>query len=248
MSGHSKWSTIKRKKGAKDARKSKIWARIARDIMVAAKDGGGDQGMNPHLAVAIEKAKSENMPKDNIERAIKRGTGEIEGADYVEISYEGYASSGIAVFVEALTDNTYRTVADVRSIMSKAGGSLGQNGSVAYLFSRKGVFDVPAAGVDESRLFEVVADAGAEDLELSGDQFIVTCEVEAFGSVQSALEKARIRVEEASLQRVPLSTNSLDIDAARKITQLIEKLEDHPDVQAVYTNLEFDDALMAELS
>ncbi len=248
MSGHSKWSTIKRKKGAKDAKRSKIWARIGRDIMVAAKFGGGDPGMNPHLALAVEKAKSENMPKDNIERAIKRGTGEIEGADYVEMSYEGYASSGIAVFIEALTDNTNRTVADVRSIISKAGGSLGQNGSVAYLFSRKGVFDIPAEGVEEADLFEIVVDAGAEDLELSGDHFIVTCEVEVFGIVQSALENAGVRVEEAILQRVPLSTNILSTEAAKKVTQLIEKLEEHQDVQAVYTNLEFDDALMAELS
>lgn len=248
MSGHSKWSTIKRKKGAKDAKRSKIWARIARDIMVASKDGGGDPTMNPHLAVAVEKAKSENMPKDNIERAIKKGTGEIEGAEYVEMSYEGYASAGIAVYVDALTDNTNRTVADVRSIFSKTGGSLGQTGSVAYLFNRKGVFDIPAENVDESDLFELIADAGAEDLSLEGQHFIVTCDVESFGSVQKALDDSEIHVEEAMLQRVPLSTIRLTTDDAQKVTQLIEKLEEHQDVQAVYTNLEFDEELMAALS
>ncbi len=248
MSGHSKWSTIKRKKGVKDARRSKVWARIARDIMTAARDGGGDPGMNPRLSLAIEKAKSENMPKDNIERAIKKGTGEIEGADYVEMTYEGYAASGIAVYVDALTDNTNRTVADIRSIFSKAGGSLGQNGSVAFLFTRKGVFEVPVEGVDESDLFELVADAGAEDLTQEGDHFVVTCEVEDFGSVQNALETASINVEEAMLQRIPLSTTLLEVEAAGKVTKLIEKLEDHQDVQTVSTNLEFDEALLEALS
>ncbi|TDI76556.1 MAG: YebC/PmpR family DNA-binding transcriptional regulator [Bacteroidetes bacterium] len=248
MSGHSKWSTIKRKKGVKDARRSKVWARIARDIMTAARDGGGDPGMNPRLSLAIEKAKSENMPKDNIERAIKKGTGEIEGADYVEMTYEGYAASGIAVYVDALTDNTNRTVADIRSIFSKAGGSLGQNGSVAFLFTRKGVFEVPVEGVAESDLFELVADAGAEDLTQEGDHFVVTCEVEDFGSVQNALETASINVEEAMLQRIPLSTTLLEVEAAGKVTKLIEKLEDHQDVQTVSTNLEFDEALLEALS
>jgi YebC/PmpR family DNA-binding regulatory protein len=248
MSGHSKWSTIKRKKGVKDAKRSQIWARIARDVMVAARDSGGDAGMNPRLALAIEKAKSENMPKDNIERAIKKGTGEIEGADYVEMTYEGYAAGGIAVYVDALTDNTNRTVADVRSVFSKAGGSLGQTGSVAFLFSRKGIFEVPAEGIDESDLFEIIADAGAEDLVLEGDHYVVSCEVEDFGTVQNALETANITVEDATLQRIPLTTTSLDVDTATSVTKLIEKLEDHQDVQTVSTNLEFDEALLAVLS
>ena len=248
MAGHSKWSNIKRKKGAKDAKRSKVWARIARDIMVAARDGGGDPGMNPRLALAVDKAKGTNMPKDNIDRAIKKGTGEIEGADYVEMTYEGYAAGGIAVYVDALTDNTNRTVADVRAIFSKAGGSLGQSGSVAFLFARKGVFEVPADGVDESDLFELVADAGAEDLVLEGDHFVVTCEVEDFGSVQQALDEAGLLVEDATLQRIPLSTNSLSLEEATKVTRLIEKLEEHQDVQTVSTNLEFDDALVAALS
>lgn len=247
MAGHSKWANIKRKKGANDAKRAKVWARISRDITVAARDGGGDPDMNPRLSLAVDKAKGQNMPKDNIERAIKKGTGELEGADYVEMSYEGYAAGGIAVFVDALTDNTNRTVADVRAIFSKAGGSLGQNGSVAFLFSRKGSFDIPAAGIEESDLFEIVVDAGAEDLQREDEHYIVTCAVEDFGEVQSALDASGIEVEEANLIRVPMSTNRLDIDAARKVTRLIELLEEHQDIQTVSTNLEFDDALMTEL-
>lgn len=247
MSGHSKWSTIKRQKAAKDAKRSKAWARVTRDLMVAARDGG-DPGMNPRLAVAIDKAKAENMPKDNIEKAIKRGTGEIEGEDYVETSYEGYAPHGIAIFVEALTDNTNRTVADVRAIFGKAGGTLGQNGSVGYLFERKSVFIVPSAGCDESELFELVVDAGAEDMTHEEDHFEVTAPVEAFGTLQSALDNARVHVEEASLQRIPLSTTTLEPSTSIKVMNLIEKLEDHQDVQAVYSTLEIDDAVLASLS
>lgn len=248
MSGHNKWSKIKRQKAASDAKRSKSWARITRDIMVGAREGGSDPGMNPRLAVAVEKAKSENMPKDNIERAIKRGTGEIQGAEYVEITYEGYAPGGIAVFVEALTDNTNRTVADVRSLFSKAGGSLGQNGSVAYLFDRKGIFDLSSKDVDEFELFELVVEAGAEDLTSEDGSFIVTAPVESFGSVQAALEGAGITPEEASLQRIPVTATGLDVESARKVINLIEKLEEHHDVQAVFTTLEFNDALLAELS
>ncbi|NNF04277.1 MAG: YebC/PmpR family DNA-binding transcriptional regulator [Rhodothermales bacterium] len=248
MAGHNKWSKIKRQKAVADKKKSKIWARITRDIMVAARDNGGDPDMNPKLSLAIEKAKEENMPKDNIERAIKRGTGEIEGADYEEMTYEGYAPGGVAVFVEALTDNTNRTVADVRHIFSKAGGSLGQSGSVAFQFDRKGIFDVPASDIDEMELFELVVEAGAEDLSNEDGRFIVTTPVEAFGSVQAALESAGIEPEEAGLQRIPTTTTKLDPDAARKVASLIEKLEDSDDVQAVYTTLEFDESTVEALS
>jgi YebC/PmpR family DNA-binding regulatory protein len=165
MAGHNKWSKIKRQKAVTDARRSKAWARITRDIMVAAREGGGDPGMNARLSLAVDKAKAENMPKDNIERAIKRGTGEVAGSDYEEVTFEGYAPGGIAVMVEALTDNNNRTVANVRHLFSKVGGSLGQNGSVGYLFDRKGIFEIPADGHDELDLFELVADAGAEDLK-----------------------------------------------------------------------------------
>jgi YebC/PmpR family DNA-binding regulatory protein len=248
MSGHSKWSTIKRQKAATDAKRSKVWARSTRDIMTAAREGGGDAKMNPRLAMAVEKAKSVNMPKDNIERAIKRGTGEIEGADYVEMTYEGYAAGGIAVIVEALTDNTNRTVADVRSIFSKAGGSLGQTGSVSYLFERKAVFTVPSEGIDEMDLFEFVVDAGAEDLASEGEIFVVTAPAESYGSVHHVLEEANVKVDEASLQRVPVTYTRVDVNRARQVAHLIEKLEEHQDVQSVFTTMEIDDDILAALS
>lgn len=247
MAGHNKWSKIKRQKAVTDARKSKSWARITRDIMIAAREGGGDPGMNARLALAVEKAKQENMPKDNVERAIKRGTGEIQGADYEEITYEGYAPGGVAVLVEALTDNTNRTVADLRAAFSKAGGSLGQSGSVAFLFERRGEFEIPVSASDELTLFELVADAGAEDLAVEDDTYLVTTPVEAFGAVQRALEQAGIEVTEAALTRVPTAAKQVDLATARAVTSLIEKLEDSQDVQAVYSTLEFSDELVAAL-
>lgn len=240
MAGHNKWSKIKRKKGANDARRSKAWARIIRDIMIAAREDGGDVSMNPKLALAIDKAKAENMPKDNIERAIKRGTGEIEGADYVEISYEGYGPSGIAFFVDVLTDNTNRSVADVRNLFSKAGGNLGTSGSVAFQFERKGMIE-GISGIDEADLFELVVEAGAEDLEEDEDGFTVTTSLDAFGAVQGALSEAGVEYEDASLVRIPITTTKLPTGDAEKVLRLVDALEDHPDVQAVFTTLELDD-------
>ena len=248
MAGHSKWSKIKRAKAATDAKRSKVWARVTRDIMVAARDGGGDPAMNARLALAVEKAKGENMPKDNIERAIKRGTGEIQGADYSEVNYEGYGPGGVAIFVETLTDNINRTVADLRHIFSKNGGSLGQNGSVAYLFDRKGTIEIPAAGHDEMELFELVAEAGAEDLVQEEDSFVVTTPVEMFGAVQAALQEAEIATEEGQLVRIPTTTVDADPDTARKIAKLLEMLEEHQDVQSVFSTLNFDDATIEAIS
>ncbi len=245
MSGHSKWSKIKRKKGATDAKRSKVWARITRDIMQAAREGGGNPSMNPRLALCVEKGKAENLPKDNIERAIKRGTGEIEGADYEEINYEGYAPNGIALFVETLTDNTNRTVADLRSIFSKAGGNLGNAGSVAFLFDQKGIFEIPAADQTEDDLFLLVADAGADDLRREDDFFIVETPVEAFGAVQTALKDAGIEPDEASLQRIPNTTTKLDVEATSKILNLIDTIDEHQDVQAIYSTLDVDEETLA---
>ncbi|MEL6615327.1 MAG: YebC/PmpR family DNA-binding transcriptional regulator [Bacteroidota bacterium] len=260
MAGHNKWSKIKRKKGVADARRSKVWARITRDIMVAARDGGGDPDMNARLGLAVEKAKAENMPKDNIERAIKRGTGEIEGADYEELTYEGYAPHGIAVYVEVLTDNTNRTVADLRSLFSKAGGNLGTSGSVAFLFDQKAVFEIPARGPDdepvaEDDLFLLVADAGAEDLrrdeasgeDASGEVFVVEAPADAFGDVQSALAGADIEPSEAGLVQIPTTTTALASGDAATVLRLLDALDDHQDVQAVYSTLEMDDATLASL-
>ena len=248
MAGHNKWSKIKRQKAATDAKKSKVWARITRDIMVAAKEGGGDPSMNAKLALAVEKGKAENMPKDNIERAIKRGTGEIAGADYEEVNYEGYGPGGVAIFVETLTDNTNRTVADVRHLFSKHGGSLGQSGSVGYLFDRKGIIEIPKGEHDEMELFELVADAGADDLAEEDGTFVVTMPVENFGAVQAALQGANIEPEEANLTRIATTTVSLDPDAAKKVGKLLDLLEELQDVQAVYSTLEFDEATIAALS
>lgn len=247
MAGHNKWSKIKRKKGAADARRSKVWARITRDIMIAARDGGGSPEMNPRLALAIEKAKAENMPRDNMERAIKRGTGEIASADYVEMTYEGYAPGGVAVFVDCLTDNTNRTVADVRHLFSKHGGNLGTSGSVAFQFNRKGQFIIQAGDLDEDDLFMIVADAGAEDLSREDDTFVVLCEVENFGAVQSALAEADITPIEAELIRIPTTTTALSPDQAKKVIRMVEALEDLQDVQTVSTTLELDDATLAAL-
>jgi YebC/PmpR family DNA-binding regulatory protein len=248
MAGHSKWSKIKRKKGANDARRSKVWARITRDVMVAAREGGGDPAMNPRLGLAVEKAKAENMPKDNIERAIKRGTGEIAGADYEEITYEGYGPGGVAIFVEALTDNTNRTVADIRHAFSKAGGSMGKSGSVAFLFERKGVFIVTAGGRDELELFEIAADAGADDIELEDETFVITAPVEAFDAVQTALAEAGIEPIEAALVRTPTTTVTLPSDQVAKVLKLVDTLEDLQDVQAVYTALEVEGEALSTVS
>ena len=248
MAGHSKWSKIKRAKAATDAKRSKIWARITREIMIAAREGGGDPGMNPRLSLAIEKAKGENMPKDNIERAIKRGTGEIEGADYSEINYEGYGPNGVAIFVETLTDNINRTVADIRHIFTKNGGNLGQTGSVGYLFDQKGNIEVLAEGRDEMELFDLVAEAGADDLAQEDNLFVITTPVDMFGAVQAALQEAGIQSEEAQLVRVPSTTVSLDPDSTRKVLKLLEALEENQDVQAVYSTLELDDATIEALS
>ena len=252
MAGHNKWSKIKRKKGVTDARRSKVWARITREIMVAAREGSGDPSLNPRLALAVDKAKAENMPKDNIERAVKRGTGEIEGADYEEGTYEGYGPHGVALFVETLTDNTNRTVADLRSLFLKAGGNLGTSGSVAFLFDQVALFEIEArpdggSPVSEDDLFLLVADAGAEDLRREDDRFVIQAPVEAFGAVQQALAQAGHDPAEAGLQRVPTTTTALDADAAAQVLRLLDQLDDHQDVQAVYSTLELDDATLASL-
>ncbi len=241
MAGHNKWSKIKRQKAVTDSRRSKVWAVITRDIMVAAREGGKDPGLNARLALAIQKAKRENMPKDNIERAIKRGAGEIEGQDYRECVYEGYSAHGVAVMVDALTDNTNRTVADVRSIFAKNGGSLAKSGSVAYLFDRKGIIQIAAAGLDELELFELVVEAGAEDLEIDEGSFMVTTSIDSFDKVQAQLQDAGIDAEEARLVRIPVSTVELSEGQIRQTQMLIARLEDQQDVQEVFTNMVGDD-------
>ncbi len=238
MAGHNKWSKIKRQKAATDIKRSKAWARVSREITVAARHGGGDPSTNAKLALAVQKAKGENMPKDNILRAIKRGTGTIEGHNYEEHTYEGYAPHGVAVLIETLTDNTKRTVADLRSMFTKSGGNLGNRGTVAYLFEKRGVIQVSADNQDELTLFELAADAGAIDLELDGDTFMITTSFESFETVQAELLQAGVSFEDARLVRLPSTFVELGANEATTISRFLERLEMHQDVQAVYSNLD----------
>ena len=246
MSGHSKWSTIKRKKGALDAKRSKIFSKIIKDINIAVKESGPDPEANPRLRLAIANAKGANMPKDNIARAINKAS-DKDAASFTETTYEGYAPNGIAVYVECTTDNVQRTVANVRSYFNKFGGSLGTNGSLSFLFDRKGVFTVPKADIDQDEFEMELIDAGAEEIELEEDFFTVYTAMEDFGSMMKKLEELGIEPETASLQRIPKDTTKLDIDSARRVMKLIEIFEDDDDVQNVYHNLEISDELIAEL-
>lgn len=246
MSGHSKWSTIKRKKGAIDAKKGKIFTKIIKEIIIAAKEGGGDPETNARLRLAVQNAKGANMPKDNIERAIKKAVG-ADAQSFIETSFEGYGPHGIAVFAECLTDNNNRTVASVRSVFNKYGGNLGTNGSLSFLFDRKGVFTIKNEGLSIEELELEVIDAGAEDFEVDGDSLTITCAKENFGSVNRKLNELGIEVEEAGLKRIPNDTKKLDLESSKKVLRFIDVLEDDDDIQNVYHNLEMTDELAAEL-
>ncbi|MDA3950182.1 MAG: YebC/PmpR family DNA-binding transcriptional regulator [Spirochaeta sp.] len=241
MSGHSKWDTIRHKKGAQDAKRGKLFSKLIKEITVAAKMGGGDEESNPRLRTAVLKAKGANMPKDNIDRAIKKGTGELGGDDFVELSYEGYGPNGVAILVDTLTDNKNRTAADVRSIFSKNGGNLGENGCVSYLFNRKGIITLDAETYSEDQILEVALDAGAEDVATEGESIEVTTTPEDFETVLNALEAAGVAYSVAEVSRVPETTVALDDDGTRKALRLIELLDDHDDVQEVATNLDIPD-------
>jgi YebC/PmpR family DNA-binding regulatory protein len=246
MSGHSKWSTIKRKKGAIDAKRGKIFTKIIKEIIIATKEGGGDAETNARLRLAIQNAKGANMPKDNIERAIKKALGS-DAESFIETTFEGYATGGVAVFVECLTDNNNRTVAAVRSAFNKHGGNLGTNGSLSFLFERKGIFHIKNEGISIEDLELEMIDAGASDLEADGDTITVTCAMEEFGSVNRKLNELKIEPEEAGLKRIPNDTKRVDLDVARKVLRLVDTLEDDDDIQFVYHNLEMTDELAAEL-
>jgi YebC/PmpR family DNA-binding regulatory protein len=245
MSGHSKWSTIKHKKGAEDKKRGKLFTKLSRAIIVAAKEGGPDPEANATLAAAIAKARSYSMPKDNIERAVQRGAGTGEGADaYEAVTYEGYGPDGVAIIVEALTDNRNRTAADVRSIFSKHNSSLGTPGSVAWQFERKGMILVPTAEVDEDDIVLAAADAGAEDASMDGDVWSVTTDAGELAVVRDALEAAGVPVQAAELTMVPKNTVALEEDGARKLLRLVDALEDNDDVQDVYANFDIPDAVL----
>jgi YebC/PmpR family DNA-binding regulatory protein len=238
MSGHSKWATIKHKKGAADAKRGKLFTKLIKEISVAARQGGGDENANPRLRTAVLKARAANMPKDNIERAIKKGTGELEGVDYVEMTYEGYGPGGVAIMIECLTDNKNRTAADVRSILSKGGGNLGENGCVSYLFSRKGVISFDPSRYSEEEVFEPALEAGAEDVTTERDVIEVTTNPEDFENVLSSLEQAGFEHENAEIMKVAEASIALDEEGTRKALRLIETIDDHDDVQEVSTNLD----------
>jgi len=249
MSGHSKWSTIKRKKGANDAKRGKIFTRVIKEITVAARGGGGDPEGNPRLRSAIASAKSENMPKDNIVRAIKKGTGEIAGEVYDEIMYEGYGPGGVAVLVECLTDNRNRTVADVRHYFAKSNGNLGESGCVAWMFEKKGLILVDKDGITEEEMMDKALEAGADDVIEEESEFQILTAPEDFDDVRGALEEDGLSFLEASVSMVPKNTVDVTEEkVGRSLLKLMENLEDHDDVQNVYSNFDIDDALMEELS
>jgi YebC/PmpR family DNA-binding regulatory protein len=247
MSGHSKWATIRRKKGALDAKRGAIFTRLAKEISVAAKEGGGDPEGNPRLRLAIMKAKGSNMPKDNIERAIKKGTGGLEGQTYEECMYECYAPGGVGILVEALTDKKSRTTPEIKSILTKAGGSLGNPGSVSRLFERKGIITLKSELIPEEELFDLAVGAGAEDLTNEDGIFTITCPPEAYESVQNALNGKDLTTEESEVKYVPMTTVEIaDKEVADKVMKLIDNLESNDDVQSVSSNFELADGLEIE--
>jgi len=247
MSGHSHWATIKHKKGAVDAKRGVHWSKLSRAIIIAARHGGGDPNMNLKLRYAIGKAREVSMPKDNIERAIKRGTGEVEGLTFDEITYEGFGPGGAAVLVEILTDNRNRTNGEVRKLFERGGGNMGGAGCVGYLFERKGLFHIPAEGIDEDALLATVLDAGADDLRRQGPSFEIVCDPLAFNKVQEALQKAGLNVTNAELAQIPKTPMDVDAETAKRVVRLMEALDDHDDVQNVYSNINMTEEIIAEL-
>lgn len=249
MAGHSKWANIKHRKAAQDNKRAKVFTRAIKEITIAARDGGGELDTNPSLRLAVQNAKGANMPKDTIERAIKKGIGG-EGANLVEITFEGYASNGIAVFVEATTDNNNRTVASVRSIFNKYNGNLGTNGSLGFLFERKGIFTLKKETIQTEDLEELemdLIDFGLEELTAVEDEVIIQTSFDDYGKMQSQLDDKKLIVSNSELQRIPVDTTKLAIDDAQKVMKLIDKMEEDDDVNAVYHNLEITEELINSL-
>jgi YebC/PmpR family DNA-binding regulatory protein len=246
VAGHSKWSKIKRKKAANDAKRGAHFTKLIREITVAAREGGGNPDFNPRLRLAVDTAKAASMPLDNIERAIKKGTGELEGVSYEEVTYEGYGPGGVALFIETLTDNQNRTVADIRHRLGKHGGSLGTSGSVAWQFERKGEIYVDAERYDEETIFEAAIEAGAEDVAREDNEFLVTSDVPSFNSVQEALKGAGIDFNQAELTMVPTNEIAVEGKDAGKLLRLLDALDELDDIQKVHSNADIDEASLAE--
>lgn len=248
MSGHSKWANIKHRKGRQDAKRGKMFTRIGKELTISAREGGGDPDANPRLRLAVQNARSVNMPNDNIIRAIKKGTGEIEGVTYEEITYEGYAPSGVAVILETVTDNKNRTVAEIRSMFGKLGGNLGDAGSVAWNFDRKGVITIKTNGNSEDDLLEHVLESGAEDIEYNEDISRIITPMEEFANCNKYFEENGFEIEEGKLEYIPQNTVKIDdVNTANKILKFIDSFEDHDDVQNLFSNFEFDDAIIDQL-
>ena len=246
MAGHSKWAQIKRKKAVTDKRRGQHFTRLGREITVAARSGGGDPNFNPRLRLAVDTAKAANMPNENIDRAIKKGTGELEGVDYQEIAYEGYGPGGVALYIETVTDNANRTVGAVRHVLSRNGGSMGTAGSVAWQFEKRGQIYVDATRFNEDATLMAALDAGALDLEREGDVYVVATEIAGFHAVQEALKQNGIAVTDAELAMVPKTTMQVTGDDVPRLLKLLEALEELDDVQKVYSNMDIDEAAMAE--
>ncbi len=246
MSGHNKWSTIKRKKGALDAKRSKIFSKIIKEITVAVKESGPDPDANPRLRLAISNAKGASMPKETLQRAISKGS-DKDSASFTETTFEGYANGGIAIFLEATTDNTQRTISNVRMYFNKYSGTLGTNGSLSFLFDRKGIFTVPKGALNPEDFEMEMIEAGAEDMYFEDGFFTITTAMEDFGSMMKKLEELKIEPESAKLQRIPKDTTKLDLENAKKVMRLIEMFEDDDDIQAVYHNMEITEELINSL-
>jgi YebC/PmpR family DNA-binding regulatory protein len=248
MSGHNKWSSIKHKKGAADAKRGKLFTKLIREITVAARDGGGSLDANARLRLAVQKGKEANMPAENIERAIKKGTGELEGVSYDNVSFEGYGIGGVAVIVEGLTDNKNRTTSEVRSTFTKRGGNMAGAGSVAFQFEKKGIFLVEAEGNDEEDLMAIAIDAGADDFTSDEDFFQITCQPQDFDKVRTGLLANSVKIESGELSMIPKNTVKVeDSETARKILTLVEELEDNDDVQNVYSNFDIPDEILKQI-
>jgi len=246
VAGHSKWAQIKRKKAVNDNKRGQHFTKLIREITVAARSGGGDPGMNPRLRLAVDTAKAANMPAENIERAIKKGTGELEGVDYQEISYEGYGPGGVAIYIETLTDNANRTISDIRYVMSRNDGSMGTSGSVAWQFERKGQIYVSASRYDEDSTLMAALEAGAEDLRLDDDIYVITTELTSFTAVQDGLRAAGIEIDQAELAMIAKNTVDVGGADAQKLLKLLDALDDLDDVQKVHSNADIDEAAYAE--
>lgn len=248
MSGHNKWSTIKHKKGAADAKRGKLFSKLIKEITIAARFGGGDPEMNPRLRTAVAAAKQANMPKENIERAIKRGTGEIEGANYEEVTYEGYGPGGVAVIVEALTDNKNRTVAEVRHIFEKYSGNLGESGCVAWMFQKRGLIIIPAAGLTEDEVMELALEHGAQDVKTEGNTFEIYTDPSDFEAVRSAVEAKGWKMELAEITMIPQTTVKLEGKKAEQMLKMMDALDDNDDLQKVFANFDISEEVMLKAS